>query len=159
LLGVGGSGKTRLALAVADHLRDHYADVWFVALKAVSDPALVIPTVASTLGLREAAGDSLDQSLKRYLGDKQALLVLDNFEQVLTAAPQVASSLTDAPRLTVLVTSREVLHIYGEQEYHVPTLALPQPAALPHAALAEYAAVALFVERARLVQPDFALTP
>ncbi|MDQ5852175.1 MAG: NB-ARC domain-containing protein, partial [Chloroflexota bacterium] len=156
----GGSGKTRLAIEVATALLDDFPDgVWFVDLAPISDPALVAPTIAQTLGIKEAGGQSLLESLTAYLHAKQLLLVLDNFEQVVAAAPVVADLLRTAAQVKVLVTSRIVLHVYGEQEYPVPPLALPDLLHLPpREMLSQFAAVALFIERALAVKPDFQVT-
>jgi len=160
LTGPGGTGKTRLALQVAACLRAEFQDgVFFVGLAPLTDPGLVGPTITQTLGIKEVAGRSLLENLKAYLADKQALMVLDNFEQVAGAAPLVSELLT-APRLKLLVTSRAVLHIYGEQEFSVPPMVAPNPQSLPNLeALAALPAIALFIERARAVRPDFRLTP
>ncbi len=159
LTGPGGIGKTRLALQVAANLLDHFVDgIYFVALAPIIDPDLVSTTLAQTLGVREAAGLPLQESLQDYLRDKQLLLVLDNFEQILLAAPLVSMLLTACPRLKVLVTSRSALHLYGEQEFPVPPLALPEAnqfSTSPH----EFAAIDLFCQRASAVKPDFVLTP
>ena len=160
LTGVGGSGKTRLALEVAIQLVDDYIDgVYFVSLAPLSDPALVVSAIAQVLAVRERPGQALLDSLIDTLRDKRALLVLDNFEQVGEAAPAVAELLAGAPRIKVLVTSRAPLHVRGEHEVHVPPLAAPDVWRLPPLAqLAEYEAVRLFVERAQAVQANFALT-
>lgn len=160
LTGPGGIGKTRIGLqAGADLIEEFEHGVWFVALAPVSDPALVLPTIASALGLSEEPGRTVPAILKDYLRPKTLLLVLDNFEQVLAAAPAVADLLDAAPGLKILVSSREELYIYGEYEFPVPPLALPDPQLLPPiAALAEVAAIALFVQRAQASQFDFALT-
>ncbi|HEX5505900.1 MAG TPA: protein kinase, partial [Thermomicrobiales bacterium] len=159
LTGPGGTGKTRLSLAVAADLVADFADgVWFVPLDAVGDPHLVIPTIAQTLGLREAGGRPIAERLESDLREKELLLVLDNFEQVLDAAPDLADLLGAAPRLKVLASSRAPLQLYGEQEYPVPPL--PLPAAGRRMSLRELErvpAVALFVQRARALQPDFRL--
>ncbi len=116
LTGPGGVGKTRLAQQVAANLhRSFEAGVYFIELAPISNPDLVLPTIAQTLGVTEVAGQPLLQSLCAALGSKHALLILDNFEQILAAAPQVAELLTCASRLHMLVTSRAVLHVYGEQ--------------------------------------------
>ncbi|HMA37425.1 MAG TPA: tetratricopeptide repeat protein [Chloroflexia bacterium] len=160
LTGPGGTGKTRLALQAAAALLDTFADgIYFVPLASVYHPAMVVPTIAGVLGIAEVRHRPLFLSLTDYLAERQMLLVLDNFEQVLAAARWVATLRAAAPNLRVLVTSRERLHLPGEQEFPVPPLPLPDPAHLPPpAVLAEIAAVALFVERARAVRPDFALT-
>ncbi|HEX6481202.1 MAG TPA: LuxR C-terminal-related transcriptional regulator [Ktedonobacteraceae bacterium] len=161
LLGPGGVGKTRLGLQVATELVDDFDDgVYFVPLAPISDPDLVAPTLAQTLGRKETGDQPLIDLLKAWLQDKQSLLLLDNFEQVLAAVPWLADLLADCPSLKVLVTSRAVLHMRGEHEFPVPSLALPDFTHLPDSgALSQYAAVALFLERARTVKLDFQLTP
>jgi predicted ATPase/class 3 adenylate cyclase len=160
LSGVGGTGKTRLALqAAADMVDEFEHGVFFVPLAALSDPGLVLPTIAQAFDVREAAGRPLQEQLKDYLHEKQMLLVLDNFEQVIDAAPRVTDLLTAAPRLKLLVTSREVLRLSGETDYPVPPLSLPDPKRLPPLErLAQYEAVAMFMERALAVKPTFAVT-
>jgi predicted ATPase/transcriptional regulator with XRE-family HTH domain len=159
LLGPPGIGKTRLGLAVATRARDGFAGAAFVALATLHDPALVAPAIAQTLGLREADGPALPGQLARHIGDRRLLLVLDNCEQVKAAAPLVAELLVACPALTILATSRAPLRLRGEREFTVPPLALPDPRRLPPVAeLARLAALALFVQRARDVRPDFALT-
>jgi predicted ATPase/class 3 adenylate cyclase len=160
LTGPGGTGKTRLALQVAaERLGDHPDGVFFVELAPITDPALVASAIAAALGIREAVGRSLEQTLREELRDKAMLVVLDNFEQVIDAAPLVGQLLATAARLRVLVTSRAVLHVQGEREYPVPPLRIPDPAELPSLeALSGYEAVTLFVERAMSIQPDFAVT-
>ena len=160
LLGPGGVGKTRLSLQVAVDLLDDFKDgVWFVNLAPITDPALVPSTIAQTLGVKEAGGEPLPETLKAYLREKRLLLLLDNFEQVVAAAPLVADLLASARHLKVLITSREVLHLYGEHEYPVPPLALPDLKHLPPLDyLSQYAAVALFIQRAQAIKPDFQVT-
>jgi predicted ATPase/DNA-binding CsgD family transcriptional regulator len=160
LTGTGGVGKTRLALGVAAAVNSDFADgICFVALAALTDPGLVLPTIAQTLGVREQAHQSLRDSLKDYLGDRQLLLLLDNFEQLVSAAPVVAELLVAAPRLRVLVTSRTALHLSGEHEFVVPPLALPDLRNLPTPdRLMQYGAIRLFVARAQAVQAAFAMT-
>jgi predicted ATPase len=112
-----------------------------------------------TLGVKEQGQQAALAQLQAHLRDKQLLLVLDNFEQVVDAAPRVAELLAAAPELKILVTSRVVLHLRGEQEFPVPPLALPDPHQLPPVeTVSQYAAVALFIARAQAVKPDFALT-
>ena len=126
LSGPGGVGKTRLALQVAADLFHHFADgVWFIDLAPISDGLLVGATIAEVLGVKEVIGQPSAASLTGYLRQKQALLLLDNFEQVSAAAPLLGELLNAAPRLKLLVTSRVVLHLPGEQEYRVPPLELP----------------------------------
>jgi predicted ATPase/class 3 adenylate cyclase/DNA-binding CsgD family transcriptional regulator len=160
LTGPGGVGKTRLALQVAAELSEHFPDgTWFVSLAPISDPDLVIPTLTQTLGLREARDQVPLEHLKGSLHEKKTLLLLDNFEQVVSAAMLIADLLTVCPRLKVLVTSREGLHVRAEREFPVPALALPDARRLPDLlTLSQYEAVALFIERAQAVKPDFQVT-
>lgn len=160
LTGPGGTGKTRLSLQVAADLLNDYEDgVFFVELASISDPMLVTPTIAQTLGVRKVEGCSLWESLKDYLQNKHILLVLDNFEQVMEGAPTVSDLLAAAPRLQVLVTSRALLRLQGEHVYPVPPLALPDPEKRPPVEqLAQVEAVQLFTQRARTVRADFDLT-
>jgi non-specific serine/threonine protein kinase len=160
LIGPGGSGKTRLAIAVAERLYASFANgVAFVPLAAIRDPDLVPSAIAQTLGVREAAGQSLLSRLQAALRDTAMLLVLDNFEQLLPAAPLVSDLLGACPGLAVLVTSRAPLHLYGEHDVLVGPLALPDPARLPPLEhLARVEAVRLFVARTREARSDFVLT-
>jgi predicted ATPase/class 3 adenylate cyclase/Tfp pilus assembly protein PilF len=160
LSGVGGTGKTRLALQVAADMVDEFEQgVFFVPLAPLSDPGLVLQAIAQAFGVRETAGRSLKDQLQDHLHDKQILLVLDNFEQVIDAASLVSDLLTAAPRLKVLITSREVLRLYGEANYPVPPLSVPDPHRLPPLdRMTQYEAVALFIDRALAVAPDFAVT-
>ncbi|HEY7834797.1 MAG TPA: tetratricopeptide repeat protein [Ktedonobacterales bacterium] len=167
LTGPGGVGKTRLAVEVAAQVLDDYADgVWFVRLSRLTDPALVLPAIAATLDLKESGGQPTADLLADHLRQRRLLLVLDNCEQVAAAAPDVAALLEVSPALKVLATSRAALRLRGEHEYPVAPLGVP-PAASAAAeseqapapeALLRYPAAALFVERARAVLPDFALT-
>jgi predicted ATPase/DNA-binding SARP family transcriptional activator/Tfp pilus assembly protein PilF len=159
LVGPPGIGKTRLAIQVAEEAGDIADDACFVALATISDHSLVAPTIAQTLGVREEQGAPLIAQLKAALYGRRLLLVLDNFEQVQGAAVLVSELLSAAPWLKVLVTSRSALHIYGEHEYPVAPIRSPDLARLPVlAALAEVPAVQLFLQRARAVRPDLALT-
>jgi predicted ATPase/DNA-binding SARP family transcriptional activator len=160
-VGPGGSGKTRLALEVAGGLLGDFPDgVWFVDLAPLRDAALVVPAIVRSLQLPDLPGQPLLIRLQDYLRDRHMLLLLDNFEQVAAAAPQVAQLLAAAEQLKVLVTSRAALHIYAEQEFPVPPLALPDVGNLPPLdELATQEAVALFLERARAVQPGLAAPP
>jgi predicted ATPase/class 3 adenylate cyclase len=160
LTGPGGAGKTRLALAVAERLLPDYADgAFFVGLEDAHDRTDVASQVAAALGVRERPDRDLEQGVKDHLRERELLLVLDNFEQVVSAAPLVAELIAAAPRLRVIVTSRAVLRLAGEQDFEVPPLSLPDPQHLPApAALSQYEAVALFIERASAVKPDFAVT-
>ncbi len=135
LTGPGGIGKTRLAMQAATTLLDHFVDgVYFVSLAPITEPTLVISAIAQTLDVREAGTQALLEILQNFLHDRQLLLVLDNFEQVAKAAPLVATLLAECPRLKLLVTSRATLHLYGEYEFPVPPLALPD---VNHLAAAE----------------------
>src|SRR5262249_3642620 len=160
LTGPGGVGKTRLALQVAATLTERFPDgVWFVALAPIWDPSRVIPAIAETTGLREAPDRSPLRHTQDHLRAKKTLLVLDNFEQVIEAAPAVAELLAACPRLKILVTSRERLHVRAEREAPVAALALPDTSRLPDLDdLIQYPAVALFIERAQAVKPEFAVT-
>jgi predicted ATPase/class 3 adenylate cyclase len=160
LTGPAGVGKTRLGLQVAAELVDQFADGVFAAFLApVSEPDLVISALTQTLGVVDTGTQPPLTLLKGALKDRHLLLVLDNFEQVVEAAVMVADLLTACPRLKVLVTSRVVLHVRAEREFVVPPLSLPNLKRLPElVALSQYEAVALFIERALAVKPDFAVT-
>jgi predicted ATPase/serine/threonine protein kinase/DNA-binding CsgD family transcriptional regulator len=160
LTGPGGTGKTRLALQVVAELSDLFADgIFFVNLAPISDSALVVPTIAETLGIRVRADQSLLERLKEILRQEQMLLLLDNFEQVVSAAAQVVELLVACSQLKVMVTSREVPHVRARHEFAVPPLPLPDLKHLPDlAALSHFAAVALFISRAQAVKPDFQMT-
>ena len=160
LTGTGGIGKTRLALQVATDLLAYFDDgICFVSLAPVSDPDLVVPTIAQTLGLKDSGGQAPLELLKTSLSEKCLLFLLDNFEQVAAAAPQLSELLVSCPHLKLLVTSRAVLHLRGEQEFPVPPLALPDLTQLPESeTLAQVAAVALFLQRAWATKPDLPLT-
>ena len=160
LSGTGGVGKTRLALEVATELRDDFADgVCFVSLAPICDPDLVLPTLAQTFDLKEIPDWVPLEHLKASLREKQLLLLLDNFEQVIAAAPLMVELLQACSELKMLVTSRVRLHVSGEYEFPVQPLAVPDPKHLQeHDTLIEYAAVALFVQRAQAIKPDFQLT-
>jgi predicted ATPase/DNA-binding XRE family transcriptional regulator len=161
LTGTGGVGKTRLALEAARESATHFEDgVAFVALAALGNPALVLPSVVRALGLTERPGATARDILRSYLRDKRLLLTLDNFEHVLDAAPAVAALLEDCPELAVVVTSRAPLRVRGEQEYPVRPLALPASTRSPAPEeVVGSPSGRLFVERARAASPDFALTP
>ncbi|MFP5246409.1 MAG: ATP-binding protein, partial [Thermoanaerobaculia bacterium] len=159
LTGPGGTGKTRLGLAAgAELLRELPDGVWWISLGSIRDPRLVAFEIAAVFDVHEGGATLLDR-LKNALRDKELLLILDNFEQVLDAAPIIGELLASAPRVKALVTSRSPLRIGGEREYAVPPLPTP-PLDLPLSpeALTAYGAVALFVERASAVKSDFALT-
>jgi predicted ATPase/class 3 adenylate cyclase len=160
LTGPAGVGKTRLGLQVAAELADQFADgVFAVFLAPVSDPEQVVQAIIYTLGISDVGGQPLFALLQAALKEKQLLLLLDNFEQVVASALQVAELLAACPRLKVLVTSRVVLHVRAEREFAVPPLSVPNLKRLPElVALSQYEAVALFIERALAVKPDFAVT-
>jgi non-specific serine/threonine protein kinase len=161
LTGAGGIGKTRLALAVARSVSPRYADgVWLVELAPLLDPTLAPPAIAQSLGVRETPGQPVLATLLDYLGSRQILLVLDNCEHLVAACAKLADTLLrSCPRVTVLATSREPLGITGEVIWRTPSLPTPPETPTSPEDLAEYAAVRLFVDRARAVQPAFALTP
>ncbi len=164
LSGPCGVGKTRLALRAAATLLDDFGDgVFFVGLASLNDPAndpaLVASSIAQVLGMKEAGDHALGDRLKQALRDTQVLLVLDNFEHVAAAAPLASALLAACPRLKVLVTSRMRLHLAGEHEVVVSPLALPDsPYSSTPETVSRYASVALFLQRAQAVQPDFTLT-
>ncbi|MEZ4712654.1 MAG: BTAD domain-containing putative transcriptional regulator [Caldilineaceae bacterium] len=160
LTGPGGAGKTRLALQVAAAELSDFADgVFFVALAPINDAELVGATIAETLTLSRTASRPILDLLREYLQAKQILLVLDNFEHVLAAAPIVTELLTAARQLKIMVTSRSLLHLTGEWLYPVPPLALPEPShPLSPDQVTDYEAVQLFGERAKAVKSNFAIT-
>ncbi|MEO8285180.1 MAG: tetratricopeptide repeat protein [Chloroflexota bacterium] len=162
LTGPGGTGRTRLALQAAADLvsAEEFADgVFFVDLSSITDPAVVVSMIAHTLGVQEVGGQRIDETLKEYLKNKRMLLLVDNFEQILEAAPQLSDLLRATSQLKVLVTSRAALHLSMEHEYSVPPLGLPNLEQLSSVqALVQNEAVALFVERAQAVKLDFKLT-
>ena len=160
LTGPGGVGKTRLLLAAArDFLPNFAGNVCFVPLAAISDPDFVFPAIAQVLDLREAAARAVLEELQRALGEQTLLLLLDNFEQVLAAAPRLADLLAACPNLHLLVTSRAPLRLQGEREFAVSPLPLPDLKHLPTSDdLAQYAACALFVQSAQAIKSDFHLT-
>ena len=173
--GPGGTGKTRLSIALATQVADRFPDgVFFVPLEPVRDPMLVASRIAASIGVTERANQPVAEALPEWLAPRRVLLVLDNFEQVLDGAPVVADLLRAAPDLKVIATSRAALRLSGEQEYPVPGLPVPpDPGALSSvermslpggsrgidaAAVGQYAAVRLFIERAKAVRPAFAVT-
>jgi len=160
LVGTAGSGKTRLALQVAAELLPLCPDgAWFVSLAAVTEPEQVGTAIAGVLGLKEGPGRPLSETLSEYVRARQLLLVLDTFEHVVAAAAQIPAWLAAAPGLRVLVTSRAPLHLPGEQIIAIAPLGLPNLQDLPAPGrLGQYGAVALFVQCARTVQPEFRLT-
>jgi predicted ATPase/class 3 adenylate cyclase/DNA-binding CsgD family transcriptional regulator len=157
LTGPGGSGKTRMALHVAAELSDHFTDgISFVNLAPISDAELVVPTIAQTLGVKESSTRSMVEQLQAFLQEKLLLLVLDNFEQVVSAAPRLSDLLARCSHLKLLVTSRTVLHLAAEHTFAVPPLSLPDLNSSPDlVTLLQYEAVALFIARAQALQPDF----
>ncbi|HYX49207.1 MAG TPA: NB-ARC domain-containing protein, partial [Ktedonobacteraceae bacterium] len=160
LIGPGGVGKTRLGLGVANDLLEVFdGNVAFISLASISDPELVIPTIAQSLLLKETGEQPLLELLKVLIGDKPILFVLDNFEQVVLVAPKLSELLSACQRLKFIVTSRVALHVRDEHQFPVLPLALPALKDHPTSeALSQFAAVVLFLERARNVKPDFQLT-
>jgi predicted ATPase/DNA-binding CsgD family transcriptional regulator len=155
LTGAGGTGKTRLALQVASSLVEAYRDgVWMVELATISEPALVANAIAQALKVTPIREASLDDVLERFLARKHLMLLLDNFEHLLEATPLVGRLLAAAPQVTVLATSRERLHLYGEQEYGVQPLRVPE---IAHQGTREHLlsneAIILFLQRARAARP------
>ena len=160
LTGPGGTGKTRVGLQAAADLLEEFEDgVFFVTLATLTDPALVAPTLTQALGVAESGEKQPEAALREFVRDRELLILMDNFEQVLEATPLLEELLAAAPRLKVLATSRAALRLYGEHEFPVPPLELPDPThAQPPERLTQYEAVRLFVERARAVKPDFSVT-
>jgi len=160
LTGTGGSGKTRLAQKAATDLSEEFTHgVCLVQLAPISDPDLVVPTIAQTLGLQDVEERPLSLFRQAFLRDKHLLLLLDNFEQILEASPALVELLLACPLIKILVTSRAVLHMEGEYEFSVPPLSLPDPLHMPASMeLLQYGAVALFVQRAQTVKPNFVLS-
>ncbi|MEA2026626.1 MAG: NB-ARC domain-containing protein, partial [Chloroflexota bacterium] len=159
MTGPGGTGKTRLALQVARHCEESYPQgVAFVQLAPIADASLVAPTIRGALGFAEEPGRHSVETLTERLKSHELLLILDNFEQIMPASAAVSSLLEGTERLTVLVTSRTVLHLDGEQEFSVPPMAVPEPRpTLDVDEIAANESVQLFVERARLARPGFKL--
>ncbi len=161
LTGPPGIGKTRLSLQVGQEVLVEFTDgVFLTELASISDPDLVAPTIAVTLGIKETANRPILDSVKQFLGAGvgKVMLILDNFEQVLDAAPVVVELLSSCPQLKVLVTSREALHVMGEQQFPVPPLEIPDLSQLPDTELLPgYPAVELFIQRASANDPNFAL--
>ena len=164
LTGPGGIGKTRLALRLAAELETKFGSaIYFVPLSTVTDLDLVLPAIARAIEIPDIGGHSIPEVLKKSLRDRRVLLILDNFEHVIDAAAQVTDLMTHCPDLTVIVTSRVVLRVQGEQEFAVPPLATPARGpgrtwnVSPIAELTTHDAIALFVQRAQSVQPTFTL--
>ncbi len=175
LTGPGGTGKTRLSLQLAADVAHEYSDgVWFIPLEPVRDPGLVASRIASAIGLVETAGRSAQELVSQWLAGRHVLLVLDNFEQVIDAAPVVADLLRASEHLCVIATSRAPLRVSGEQEYPVPGLPVPRDIlslseleklnlpsgerSLEAAGISQYEAVRLFIARAVAVKPAFQVT-
>jgi len=161
LTGPAGIGKSRLGIHIALQLRDQFSDgVFMVVLESISDPDLVIPTIAKTLNITEPhEGLSLGELLKMHLCEKHMLLLLDNFEHVLPAAPRLADLLESCPHIKILVTSRALLHLRAEKELPIPPLALPPLQEKPELQpLTQYSAVQLFIQRCQSVKADFQVT-
>lgn len=162
LTGPGGVGKTRIAIRAAERLLPNFEDgAWFVPLAPIGNPNLILSAIANALGIKEEGSTSLRPLLEGYLHDKSLLLVLDNFEQVASAAPQITDLISNAPGVQVIITSRMPLRTYGEHEYQVPLMDLPDEISGRKTGLkwlANYDAVRLFVARAREIDTRFALT-
>jgi predicted ATPase/class 3 adenylate cyclase len=159
LTGPGGTGKTRLSLEVGHRLHGSFHDgAFFVDLASISDPALVMPTIAHTLGIREGGDRSPFDNLKDFLAGRETLLILDNLEQIIAVAPAVAQLLAVAPKIKLLATSRIPLQIRGEREYPLATLPVPAGDSLSLDELTANEAVQLFVRRAQATRPAFELT-
>jgi predicted ATPase/serine/threonine protein kinase len=162
LTGPGGIGKTRLALQVAGEMAEEFpSGICFVALSAIGERSLIVSAIAQAVGVRETGNTSLQENLMEYIGGlrQPMLLVLDNFEHLVSAASLAAQMLSAGPKLKVVVTSQAPLHLYGEHEFPVPPLALPDPKSIPPVeVLSRLPAIELFVERARAVKHQFALT-
>ncbi|MGH2410723.1 MAG: ATP-binding protein, partial [Chloroflexota bacterium] len=162
LTGPGGTGKTRLAVRLGSAVGASFPDgVVFVPLAAVSDPSLLAPTISTVLGIHHGPGQSLRSALIAFARPKRLLLLLDNFEQIMPAAPLLSELIAGCPTLTILVTSRASLHLSGEQEYLVLPLAVPdlqEPSTGGFEELERWPSIRLFAQRARLIQPDFTLS-
>ncbi len=161
MTGAGGTGKTRLALEAVGDMHNFFTwGIYFVDLAPIREPESVPAAIARAVGLRETSDGSLRHELKKQLQDKQLLLLLDNFEQVTSAAPVVAELLQDCPQVKMLVTSREALQVRGERVFPVPPLTLPDATfkQLSPEQLAQFDSVQLFAERAVAVSPDFEIT-
>ncbi|WP_052569392.1 tetratricopeptide repeat protein [Ktedonobacter racemifer] len=159
LTGPGGVGKTRLSLEIARTLQDAFPrSIFFVSLAPLREREQILLAIASAFGVHEGGKETLTERLEAYLNERRCLLLLDNFEHLLKGADLVAELLATAPQLKILVTSREPLHLYGEQEIEVLPLPLPRQAENAYVPREESAALRLFVERAQAVKPSFTLT-
>ena len=160
LTGIGGTGKTRLAQTVAKRILNDFRDgVFFIVLASITDPKIVISTIAQTLGVKESGDKPIIEVLKNYLRGKKMLLVIDNFEQVIEAALDIAELIAASDDLKILVTSREFLNVKAEREFAVLPLAVPSGKnAETFEELSNYEAVRFFVERAKFAQSNFELT-
>lgn len=159
LTGPGGVGKTRLGLHLAQDLTDAFADgVWFIPLAAVRSPALVIPTVALALGIGDSGNTPIETRLLAWLRNREVLLVLDNMEHLLHAGPALSMLLETCPGVTLLVTSRAMLHITGERIVPVPPLQLPAEETMSLEVMSASPAIQLFTLRAKAVRQDFEIT-
>ncbi len=161
LTGPGGVGKTRVAIAAVERVRERFPDgIWFVDLTPLSDPALVLPTIARVLGLREVPGQDPREALTAFLRDRTSLLLLDNLEHLLAAVPALDALVAACPALTLLVTSREPLHLRREQVVELQPLLTPgaQRSSWTVASQATMPAIELFVARAQAADADFALS-
>jgi predicted ATPase len=157
LTGPGGVGKTRLAIAAASQVTNQFPDgVAFINLAPIANPFLVVDTIAAALGLRDMGVELLHDRLYSVLADRRLLLLLDNFEQVVTAGPRLVELLGVCPGVTILVTSRIRLRVSGEREFPVSPLPLFTPTTVDDAELS--GAIQLFTERAQALLPDFHLT-
>lgn len=159
LVGPGGIGKSRLAIEIARSTTDLFPDgCYFLPLEGVLEPALLVPTIAYVLGIRDNGEAALEERIARALAGRRVLLVLDNFEQIVEAAPTLVRLFSVAPSVSLLITSRTVLRIRGERVYEVGALAVPDAVALGSERVRQSAACRLFTDRAQAVKPDFALT-
>ena len=158
LTGPGGTGKTRLSIQVAADIAGEFQGVYFVPLAPIDDPDLVPTTIAQVLGIQESGQKTPLQMIVENLRTRSVLLVLDNFEQIIDAAPAVGEILKGAPMVRIIASSRAPLRVYGEQEFPVPPLGVPDTHDLPPLeSLSQYAAVKLFIDRATSIKPDFSI--
>lgn len=160
LTGIGGTGKTRLSIEIAHQLQQYFSDgIYFIDLSAVNDPLLVIPKIAHAVGVKEVPSKKALEVLTSHLFERSVLLILDNFEQIVSAGVQLTRLLTETRDLKILVTSRETLKLSFETEYQIPPFTLPSADGRESAAkLMDYEAVQFFVQRARRARPDYELT-